>query len=167
MPLEYFKKKKKSFYSICAYDVSCVEKGPVFRIPVTVFQPEPINLSEPGYPTISRQQVLFKPSEIRRHFVIPPPDTTWGVLRITTDDKSKSGKFIVHNMQILPEQSCKSHEHMRLINLTAHAPMALPFGIVVSAGIFFSRPNILYRMYIRSFTFRPLGCVHRLKIVFK
>ena len=28
------------FLQVCAYDVKCVEKGPVFRIPITVVIPE-------------------------------------------------------------------------------------------------------------------------------
>lgn len=61
---------KATVRSINAYDVSCVEKGPVFRIPVTVLQPQPLQLAAPAPPRIVENKVLFKPATIVRHFVI-------------------------------------------------------------------------------------------------
>ncbi|CAH0592745.1 unnamed protein product [Chrysodeixis includens] len=118
------------YTSINAYDVSCVEKGPVFRIPVTVLQPQPLQLAAPAPPCIVEKNVLFKPATIVRHFVIVPPEATWGVLRISTDDKEKTGRFLVHTMQLLPKRSCRCHETQKMINVNAEAPTVLPFQLV-------------------------------------
>ncbi|KAI5645057.1 subtilase family domain-containing protein [Phthorimaea operculella] len=117
------------FTSINAFDVNCVSKGPVFRIPITVLRPEPLQLSAPGCPLIKEENVLFKPATIKRHFVIAPPEATWGVLKMTTEDKEKSGRFLVHTMQILPRKSCRCHETQKLINVNAEAPTLLPFQL--------------------------------------
>ncbi|XP_053618070.1 tripeptidyl-peptidase 2 [Plodia interpunctella] len=117
------------FTSINAYDVACPEKGPVFRVAVTVLQPQPLELAAPSCPQLNETQVLFKPATIKRHFVIVPPEATWGVLRISTQDKEKIGRFLVHTMQIVPRKSCRSHETQKMINVTAEAPTTLPFQL--------------------------------------
>ncbi|KAG7310304.1 hypothetical protein JYU34_003059 [Plutella xylostella] len=114
------------FSSIDAYDVTCIEKGPVFRIPVTVFQPEPL---DPATPVISCE-AEFRPSSIRRHLLVPPPGTTWGVLRISSRDQNTQGRYLVHTMQMLPQSSCRSHETQKMLSVTTDAPAALPFRVV-------------------------------------
>ncbi|CAG9136289.1 unnamed protein product [Plutella xylostella] len=114
------------FSSIDAYDVNCIEKGPVFRIPVTVFQPEPL---DPATPFISCE-AEFRPSSIRRHLLVPPPGTTWGVLRISSRDQNTQGRYLVHTMQMLPQSSCRSHETQKMLSVTTDAPAALPFRVV-------------------------------------
>ncbi|XP_012543904.3 tripeptidyl-peptidase 2 isoform X2 [Bombyx mori] len=117
------------FASIDAYDVSCIEKGPVFRIPVTVFQPQP--LPDCSSPTvIDEKDVLFKSSTIKRHFLIVPPEATWGVLKMATEDKEIVGRFLVHVMQLLPRKSCKSQETQKMLSVSNEVPTLLPFGVV-------------------------------------
>ncbi|XP_068626596.1 tripeptidyl-peptidase 2 [Battus philenor] len=116
--------------SIDAYDVSCVEKGPVFRVAITVLQPQPLALRGPACPQFSEKDVLFKPATIKRHFVIAPPEATWAVLRLSTSDRERSGRFLVHTMQLLSHRSCRSHETQKMVNVTAEAPTLLPFQLV-------------------------------------
>ncbi|GBP73480.1 Tripeptidyl-peptidase 2 [Eumeta japonica] len=118
------------FTSICAYDVVCIDKGPVLRIPITVLQPEPLQLSSPGCPSITADKVLFKPSTIKRHLIIVPLEATWGVLKIITEDKEKFGRFLIHTMQILPRRSCRSHENQKLVTVNSEAPTLLPFRVM-------------------------------------
>uniref|UniRef100_A0A2A4JXG6 Uncharacterized protein n=1 Tax=Heliothis virescens TaxID=7102 RepID=A0A2A4JXG6_HELVI len=118
------------FTSIKAYDVSCIEKGPVFRVPVTVLQPQPLRVAAPAPPAIQEKNVLFRPATIVRHFVIPPQDATWAVLKISTESKEKTGRFLIHTMQLLPKRSCRCHEMQKMINVTAEIPTVLPFQIV-------------------------------------
>ncbi|CAB3241271.1 unnamed protein product [Arctia plantaginis] len=115
------------FASILAYDVSCIEKGPVFRIPITVLQPQPLLT---GVPSIVNKKVNFKPATIVRHFVVVPPEATWGVLRMSTEDKEKTGRFLVHTMQLMPNKSCRCHETQKMLNVGVEAPTVLPFQVV-------------------------------------
>ncbi|XP_026317866.1 tripeptidyl-peptidase 2 isoform X2 [Hyposmocoma kahamanoa] len=117
------------FASIGAFDVACLDKGPVFRIPVTVLQPAPLRLAAPGCPQLAERGAHFAPGAIRRHFVVAPQEATWGVLRMTTEDKETTGRFLVHAMQILPKKSCRCHETQKLLNVNAEAPTVLPFQI--------------------------------------
>ncbi|XP_047041044.1 tripeptidyl-peptidase 2 [Helicoverpa zea] len=118
------------FTSIKAYDVSCIEKGPVFRVPVTVLQPQPLRVQAPAPPCLHEKNVLFRPATIVRHFVIPPQEATWAVLKISTESKEKTGRFLIHTMQLLPKRSCRCHEMQKMINVTAETPTILPFQIV-------------------------------------
>lgn len=54
------------------------------------------------------------------------------MLKITTEDKEKTGRFLIHAMQILPKKSCRCHETQKLLNVNAEAPTILPFQITVS-----------------------------------
>ena len=64
------------FLSIRAYDVTNVDKGPLFRIPITVVQPSVIPKSA-ALPDLVFTNVAFKPNTIRRHFIMVPEDATW------------------------------------------------------------------------------------------
>ncbi|XP_050669652.1 tripeptidyl-peptidase 2 [Leptidea sinapis] len=118
------------FASINAYDVSCVEKGPVFRVPVTVLQPE--SLPAPPLPQrVHRPAALFRPAAIARHFLIPPQEATWGVVRArVVEGGEQGGRFLVHVMQLAPRRSCRSHETHKMITLAGDATQALPFQLV-------------------------------------
>lgn len=59
-----------------AFDASCIEKGPVFRIPITLVQPY-VFPSEQEKKELSYSNVLFKPSQMQRHFIMVPENATW------------------------------------------------------------------------------------------
>ena len=61
---------------IRAYDVNNVDKGPVFRIPITVVQPLTIPKTA-NMPDLHYNRMLFKPNTINRHFILVPDDATW------------------------------------------------------------------------------------------
>ncbi|CAF4861656.1 unnamed protein product [Pieris macdunnoughi] len=119
------------FASINAYDVSCIEKGPVFRIPVTVLQPQPLPPSAAA-PQLTHSNVVFKPATIRRHLVIPPLEATWGVLKMSLagNNGEVSGRFLVHCMQLAPQRSCRTHETHKMLAITSEAPTLLPFQLI-------------------------------------
>ncbi|CAG9796314.1 unnamed protein product [Diatraea saccharalis] len=118
------------YASINAYDVSRVDKGPVFSVPVTVLQPGALHPTSAGAPAFHCARDLFRPADIRRHLVIVPPEATWGVLKISTEEKDKTGRFLVHTMQMLPRRSCRCHETQKMINVTSEAPTLLPFQVM-------------------------------------
>lgn len=62
--------------SIRAYDTAKPEKGPVFRIQVTVIKPDILDRSLVK-PAIQIKDVLFGPNTIQRHFIKVPDNVTW------------------------------------------------------------------------------------------
>lgn len=65
-----------NIFSVRAYDVTNVGKGPVFQIPVTVVQPMTLPKTV-LLPDLTYTNVLFKPNTIQRHFILVPEDATW------------------------------------------------------------------------------------------
>jgi len=56
--------------------VSCVEKGPVFRVPITVVRPVQLP-RELLRPELNFTNVAFKPNTVRRHFILVPDEASW------------------------------------------------------------------------------------------
>lgn len=56
--------------------MSCVEKGPVFRVPITVVRPVQLP-RELLRPELHFTNVAFKPNTVRRHFFLVPDEATW------------------------------------------------------------------------------------------
>ncbi|XP_044257538.1 tripeptidyl-peptidase 2 isoform X2 [Tribolium madens] len=109
-----------------AFDVSCVSKGPVFKIPITVIQP--IEVKPPKH-TVSYNSVLFKPNTIKRHFFVVPHFATWAVLRMASTDENGVGRFVVHSMHLLPKQSCKTLESNKAVTVTANVDSVISFQV--------------------------------------
>lgn len=93
--------------SVEAFDVNCIEKGPVFRIPITIIQAE--QLPACNY-SVQFDDVMFKPNSIKRHFFVVPELATWGMIRMRCTEEEQTGRFVLHCMQLLPKQNCKSLE---------------------------------------------------------
>lgn len=110
--------------SIKAFDTNRPEKGPVFKIPITVIQPEELN--EPKY-TISYSGVNFKPNTIKRYYYVIPKMATWAVLKLGSDEDT--GRYVIHTMQIVPRQHCKMLETNKTVAITSKIDTYIPFPV--------------------------------------
>lgn len=59
-----------------AYDATCVEKGTIFEIPITVIQPRVLEAIT-QYEYSPRDAVICKPNTIIRDFIVVPRHATW------------------------------------------------------------------------------------------
>lgn len=109
-----------------AYDISCVKKGPVFKIPVTVIQPQ--NLGPPKH-LENYDSVVFKPNTIKRHFFTVPHFATWAMLKLSSPDPNADGRFVVHTMHILPKLSCKTLECNKAITVNSNIDSVMCFQV--------------------------------------
>lgn len=113
------------YASVRAYDVTCVEKGAVFELPITVVKPEPLHQL-----VDCRQH--FKSGDIQRRFVTVPDGATWAELRLQLDNKeteSNNARFIVHAVQLVPQLNCKTFEFDKLVDLHELAGAPLTFSV--------------------------------------
>ncbi|VEN54465.1 unnamed protein product [Callosobruchus maculatus] len=117
---------REGLYStfINAYDVKCVDKGPVFKIPITVIQPKEV--TEPKY-VVSYSKVNFKPNTIKRHYYTVPHMATWAVLKLTSDEDS--GRFVIHTLQAIPRQHCEALEMNKSVPVTSKADAFVYFPV--------------------------------------
>lgn len=53
-----------------------MEKGPVFRVPITVIRPTQLP-RELFRPELHFTNVMFKPNTVQRHFILVPDEATW------------------------------------------------------------------------------------------
>lgn len=113
---------------IRAYDVSCPDKGPVFRVEITVVRPLTIPKDFPK-PHFSMKNVQFQPNTIKRHFILIPDEVTWAILRMQGLQADKFGRFVVHAIQLRPKLCCKTLEFHKMINISSLAEVSLGFQV--------------------------------------
>ena len=87
----------------------------MFEIPITVVKPEP--LVEKPRPYMAHSNVTFAPGDIKRHFLMAPEGSSWAVVRIQSNDKDSSGKFVLHCVQLLPKLVVRTMEHHKMFTL--------------------------------------------------
>lgn len=109
---------------IKAFDTNCPEKGAVFKIPVTIIQPE--ELHEPKY-SVSIMGINFKPNTIKRFYYVVPKMATWAVLKLSSDEDT--GRYVIHTMQVVPRQHCKILETNKTVAITSKSYTYIPFSV--------------------------------------
>ncbi|XP_064541466.1 tripeptidyl-peptidase 2 [Drosophila montana] len=120
-----------------AYDTENVQKGSLFEIPVTVVQPHVLedNQNTPIYEPASNRadkSVEFQPNTIQRDFIQVPDKATWAVLRLRITDPNRGndiGKFFLHTNQLLPNQSCRKLETMKIIGVNSEFEATATFRV--------------------------------------
>nr|NP_001286377.1 Tripeptidyl-peptidase II, isoform E [Drosophila melanogaster]AHN56175.1 Tripeptidyl-peptidase II, isoform E [Drosophila melanogaster] len=122
---------------IRAYDTDCVQKGSLFEIPVTVVQPHVLESDQntPVFEPASSKgdnSVEFQPNTIQRDFILVPERATWAELRMRITDPNRGediGKFFVHTNQLLPKQSCRKLETMKIVSVGSENESIMAFKV--------------------------------------
>lgn len=102
---------------IQAFDSTSVEKGPVFKIPVSITKPSPIVDNRLKF------ESLYGPGVIDRHFINVPDGATWAELSIVANGPRSPGKFVAHLTQLLPHKKHTKTEQMWYLNLHGTDPI--------------------------------------------
>ena len=105
-----------NFAFVRAYDVKCLEKGPVFQIPVTVVKPVKVDETQ-----VLSHTETYKSGYFKRQFLAIPPTVTSAVVRVKNCDQQESASFIVHALQLLPHKSNRTYEYEKFFSLPAQA----------------------------------------------
>lgn len=109
-----------------AYDSAAIDKGTLFEVPVTVVQPNKLDINESNVFTF--EPATFKAGAITRTFILVPAKATWAVLKLRSPNTPANipARFMVHTMQVLPQRYCKELETSKVLtaaseNFTTHA----------------------------------------------
>lgn len=109
---------------ILAYDVNCIEKGPVFRIPITIIKPHEVNDCKN---VVKYKNVTFKPNTIVRHYYVVSNNATWAVLKLNSDDDN--GRFVIHTLQTVPKQISKTFETNKTVSVSSNVDTKICFQV--------------------------------------
>ncbi|XP_046674553.1 tripeptidyl-peptidase 2-like [Homalodisca vitripennis] len=109
-----------------AYDVNKPEKGPVFKVEVTVVQPHVLDSLKPE---LVCNAVYFDPNTIRRHFILVPDPVSWAVIKLRGLERENFGRFVVHCIQLRPKHSCKAIEFHKMVNVSAQSETVVCFQV--------------------------------------
>lgn len=127
--------------SILAYDSTAVNKGPVFRVPVTLIVPQELR---PPH-TDAHSDVSYESGSIKRHYYAVPEHATYAIFRVRestrgeppaiSDNRTNKGMYVLHCMQAAPRQHCRALEIHRIFFIATGSeithPMQVRGGIVL------------------------------------
>ena len=109
----------------------------MFEVPITVVRPEPLK-SEPR-PHIEHKDILFAPGDIKRHFIKPPEGSTWAVVRVVSQEKAATGKFVLHTVQLSPGKSVMNNNHEKMFSLSDLGEWSYGLAVQGRIGILFPK----------------------------
>lgn len=87
---------------IRAYDVEARERGPMFRVPVTVIRPKRMDASNDHTWT---ETIRFTPGEVQRRFFSVPAGATWADLTVKAAEAPTDKLLVIEATQIAPGRS--------------------------------------------------------------
>lgn len=101
------------FTWIKAFDPSCIQKGPVFHIPVTVIISQKMSDSI----TKSVTSCILQSGKIVREFIQVPIGASNCAIHLKSLDSVNSSSIVIHAVQIRPQFSCKMGEFHKILRL--------------------------------------------------
>lgn len=115
------------YAEVSAYDISCPQRGPLFRVPVTVIKPN--SVSDENHYVYEMEELKFKPGQVHRSFVHVPEGATWAEFSVSSLEKEVNGRFLLHAIQLSPLSSYKEHEYSQFFTLTPLGEKTLSFAV--------------------------------------
>ncbi|KAL3846837.1 hypothetical protein ACJMK2_017791 [Sinanodonta woodiana] len=104
------------YTEICAFDISAVKKGPIFRIPVTVIVPSKVSDGVQYEKKYIGQS--FKPGQVRRHFIEVPEGATLAEVRLHSCDTEKNCRMLIHALQMSPQHQYKKYTFEKFVTMS-------------------------------------------------
>ncbi|CAG8537845.1 24786_t:CDS:10, partial [Racocetra persica] len=88
------------FAEVQGYDTTCPERGPLFRVPVTITKPSILTNGS----KVCFDKLTFGPGHIERRFIKVPDGATYAdvTLKFVTNKATSPGFFWLHMIQLLP-----------------------------------------------------------------
>ncbi|GIL53884.1 hypothetical protein Vafri_9378 [Volvox africanus] len=120
---------------VVGLEVDSRDKGPLFRLPITVIKPLQVPLAATsangingntvagndisnGVGTVSLGPLSFAPGTEYRRFVAVPPGATWAELTLRAAPYDTPKLFLIRGTQLRPESSYRQHELRTQVTLS-------------------------------------------------
>ncbi|CAG8501846.1 10192_t:CDS:10 [Diversispora eburnea] len=103
------------FAEVQGYDTTCSERGPLFKVPVTITKP---NIITNGY-KINYDNCSFGPGQIERRFLKVPEGATFAdmTVKFATSSLTSPARLWLHLIQLLPQKRFSAHERKYYFSL--------------------------------------------------
>ncbi len=104
------------YAEILGMDATNPERGPVFRVPVTVIRAEEVDEESWAW----QEVVPFGPGYEQRHFFVAPEGATWADIRVRRIDKNRDVNVLVmHAVQLIPGHAYSDFQARSYMRLAA------------------------------------------------
>eukprot|EP00339_Tiarina_fusa_P019432 CAMPEP_0117072346 /NCGR_PEP_ID=MMETSP0472-20121206/50922_1 /TAXON_ID=693140 ORGANISM="Tiarina fusus, Strain LIS" /NCGR_SAMPLE_ID=MMETSP0472 /ASSEMBLY_ACC=CAM_ASM_000603 /LENGTH=183 /DNA_ID=CAMNT_0004796415 /DNA_START=54 /DNA_END=603 /DNA_ORIENTATION=- len=105
---------------VCGTDAEHPERGILWSLPITAVKPLPQNRG------VSLGMLEFRPAEVKRFFVVPPPGATWMDISIKDGRDSSDGAsnclYVLHTIQLIPHAAYRDYAQQKYLNLSPSKP---------------------------------------------
>lgn len=102
------------YTEIRAIDANSPDRGPVFRVPITVLKPDETDVATD---VAWQERLTFHAGELQRRFVAVPAGAEWADLRVVTRDQEAGRRMVVHGVQKVPGRgysAAQTHSYLTL-----------------------------------------------------
>lgn len=122
---------EQHYGEIKAFDTTNKDRGPLFRVPITVLRPVPV----PQNGSLAFKN-NFQPGSIRRYRYTPPSGSTWADIVLSrrnpsacTSKSSNSIRYVIHTLQLIPFQRQSQSEFSKYVLLSLEESEAFSFAV--------------------------------------
>jgi len=103
------------------------ERGPLFRLPVTVIRAKEVDRRSLSW----RKTISFRPGYEERHFLVVPAGATWADLRVTRQDENRDvNTLVMQAVQLVPGHTHEAYGTKGYLRLGAGEEEVRSFGVV-------------------------------------
>ncbi|KAJ2844372.1 hypothetical protein IWW36_005216, partial [Coemansia brasiliensis] len=103
--------------AIDAYDSGCVDRGPIFSVPITVTKPLTVDASA----CVELGTIRFRPADIARHFIGVPAGATCAEITMEADNSISQAVapslIYLHCLQLAPESRFRKHWLLQRVSI--------------------------------------------------
>ena len=125
------------YAEICGYDSTSPERGPLFRLPITVVRPQPLEdmaAQGRGHATVEdyawQETLSFQPEHIERRFLAVPPGATWADVHVRRLDEGEPRTIALHALQLVPGYRFDGYELKDYLRLDGKAEESRSLQVV-------------------------------------
>ncbi len=114
-------------------------RGPLFRVPVTVIKPQSVGVQalacrtqpEGWTPTSDNDETIsLTPGQVERRFVAVPDGATWIDIELELDDADAARTFVLHTVQTLPGHSFEDGEMRKYVRMEQGSRTVISIPVV-------------------------------------
>lgn len=114
------------YAEIRGYDAASLDRGPVWRLPITVVRPQALDQADPVW----HETLSFKPEQIERRFFAVPEGATWADIDIRRLDAEGPRRLFVHALQLVPGVVFDQTEFKQYLTMTPGGHEVHSFPVV-------------------------------------